>query len=284
MDFLLHLLVIIGMMLPNILGYNLIFGKGKIFHFGPVGVVAFTAYAIFITLGITESYVIASIVGLLAATIVSLFFAWISLRLDPDGLGVMSIAVHLSIVAIILNWSSLTRGALGIPRIQRMSFLESVSDFAFFSFLIAALWLLIIWRLNKSSFGRQVSALAEHDWYAKSLGVNRIRIQISTFLIGGIGAFITALLFPQYLTLLHPNDYHFPTLIFIIMIVVAGKPGSVLGVTLSTILLTLLKEGLRFVPLSAAVLGPVRLILFGLILFIAVWIRRDTLFPKQRSV
>ncbi|PIR52818.1 hypothetical protein COU76_04710 [Candidatus Peregrinibacteria bacterium CG10_big_fil_rev_8_21_14_0_10_49_10] len=68
------------------------------------------------------------------------------------------------------------------------------------------------------------------------------------------------------------------------MVIVAGKPGSVPGVTLASILLISLKEALRFVPLSPAVLGPVRLILFGLILFGAVWWRRDTLFPQEREI
>ena len=68
------------------------------------------------------------------------------------------------------------------------------------------------------------------------------------------------------------------------MAVVAGKPGSVLGVTFSTVLLVLLKEGLRFLPLPTAVLGPVRLLLFGIILLVAVYVRRDTLFPQQRTV
>lgn len=284
MDFFLHLLAMIGMTLPNVLGYNLIFGKGRTLHFGPIGVLACTAYTVFITLGLTESYILAVLAGLVATMLISVFFAWLSLRLDADGLGVMSIAVHLSIVAVILNWSSLTRGSLGITNIQRMPFLDSVSDFAFISILVAALWTTILWRINRSSYGRQLSALAEHNWHARSLGIGHAKVQIIAFVLGGLGALITGVLFPQYLTLLHPNDYHFPSLIFIVMVVVAGKPGSVLGVTLSTCLLVLLREGLRFVPLSPSVLGPVRLIIFGLILFIAVWIRRDTLFPQKRSV
>jgi len=94
----------------------------------------------------------------------------------------------------------------------------------------------------------------------------------------------TQVLFPQYIRLLHPNDYLFPALIFYVTCVVAGKPGSVIGVTLATTLLVLLKEALRFVPLSASVLGPLRLILFGMILFGVVYWRRDSLFPEQRRV
>ena len=80
------------------------------------------------------------------------------------------------------------------------------------------------------------------------------------------------------------DAFGYSALVFVVMIVVAGKPGSVIGVTISTFLLIVLQEALRFVPLASSVLGPMRLILFGLILFIAVYIRRDTLFPKEREI
>ena len=222
--------------------------------------------------------------GLFAGVIASAFFAWLSLRLEPDGLGVMSIAVHLAMLSVVLNWNSLTRGALGIPRIPRLPFLDSVASFALMGVVISILVFWAVWMLDRSSFGRQLSALAEHEWHAMSLGINRSFIHLVAFLIAGFGATISSFIFPQYLTILHPNEFQFPVFVFYIMIVVAGKPGSVLGVTISTVLLVILREALRFVPLAPAVLGPVRVILFGLILFVAVWHRRDTLFPQQRSI
>lgn len=284
MDFLWHVLALIGMTLPNVLGFNMVFGKGKIFHFGPIGVSAFTAYVVFLVLNTTGSFTAAVLSGFFAAASVSAFFAWLSLRLEPDGFGVMSIAVHLAVLALILNWNSLTRGALGIPRVPRFPFLDSVSDFALFSLGLAALWILFLWIVDRSFFGRQLSALAEHEWHAKSLGIDRTRVHLIAFLIGGLGALLTSVMFPQLLLLLHPSDYQFPALIFLVMVVVAGKPGSVFGVVLATVLLVFLKEALRFVPLAPSVLGPVRLILFGLILFVGVWVRRDVLFPPQRQV
>jgi len=284
MDFLWHILALIGMTIPHALGMNLIFGKGKIFHFGSIGVSVFTVYPIFIVLRATGSYPLALLVGFVAAMVISAFFAWLSLRLEPDGFGVISIAVHLSLLAVVLNWQSLTRGALGIPHIPRMPYLDSVADFAIFSLIITVAWVICIWYIDRSSFGRQLSALAEHEWHARSLGINRARVHLSAFLIGGVGAFLVSMQLPQYLSLLHPNDYQFPVLIFYIMIVVAGRPGSVWGVTLAAILLTILKEALRFVPLAPGILGPGRLILFGFILFAVVYWRRDVLFPHERKV
>lgn len=284
MNFLFHIIALIGIYLPTALGYNLILGKGKILHFGPLGTAVFSAYGTVLVLNLTQSFVLAFLAGLTCALLMSLFFAWLSFRLEPDGLGVMSIAVHLSVLAIVLNWNGLTRGALGIPRVPRLPFLDSVGDFALYSSILAAAVCYAMWRLQRGAFGRKLQALAEHEWHGSALGIERKRTHTVAFLISGVCCALSNFLFPQYLVLLHPNDYQFPALIFAVMVVVAGGPGSVFGVTLSVILLTFLREGLRFVPLAPAILGPVRLMLFGVILFVAVWWRRDTLFPKQRTV
>ncbi|MDA1292448.1 MAG: branched-chain amino acid ABC transporter permease [bacterium] len=284
MDFFLHIIVLIGTFLPTILGYNLVFGKGKILHFGPMGVSVITGYCFIVTLKSTGSFSLAILSGLIAVTLISLLFAWLSLRLDQDAFGVMSIAVHLSALAVVLNWNSLTRGALGIPQIPRPEFLSSVADFAIAAIILSIVTVYIVRKIDKSSFGRQLQALAEHEWHAKSLGIDRNRVHVLAFIICGIGIFLSNLIYLPYLTLLHPNDYQFAGMVFYVMIVVAGMPGSVWGATLSTVLLLALREAVRFAPLSASVLGPVRLMLFGFILFVAVYYRRDTLFPKQRSI
>lgn len=284
MDFLLHIIAVTAMNIPSILGFNLVFGKGKISHFGPIGISLICAYAIFLTLGFTGNYPLAISAGLMGALLAGLLMSWLALRLDADGLAIMTIAVHLAVLTVVLNWSSLTRGALGIPRISRIAALDSLPIFVGTATAVAALWTVFLWKLDRSPFGRKLAALAEHPWHAASLGINRSRVHTTAFLLSAIGAVLTNLLYPQYLHLLHPNDYTFPFLIFFIMVIVAGGPGSVLGVVLSTVLLTSLKEGLRFLPLPLGLLGPLRLLLFGTILLIAVWLRRDTLFPKPRTI
>lgn len=284
MDFLFHIIALIGMMIPATLGYNLIFGRGKILHFGPIGVSLVSAYSAVLTLSSTQNFFLGFLAALAGASCASALFAWLSIKLEPDGLGVMSIAVHLAVLAVILNWNSVTRGALGIPRVPRLPFLDSVADFALVSMVLALCTVMVMHRIDRSAFGRTLRALAEHDWHARSLGIHKPVAHFTAFFISGVCTSISNFLFPQYLVLLHPNDYQFSALVFMVMLVVAGVPGSVLGATISTALLVTLKEALRFVPLAPSVLGPVRLILFGIILFVAIWWRRDTLFPKQRSV
>ena len=284
MTYLLHIVAMTAIQLPAVLGYNLVLGRGKILHFGPMAVSLVVAYAIFIIEKQFGSFCLALFTGLFVAALISLLYSWLALRLEGDALGILTIAVHLSLLAVVLNWSSLTHGAFGITQIPRMSWLLTLPSFTFFSSLVAVAFVIFMLKIDQSSLSRALSALAENQSHAQSLGVGRTRTYMLAFLIAGAGSFLSNVLFPQYLGILHPNDYVFSGLVFYITCVVAGKPGSVLGVTLATILLTLLKEGLRFVPLPYGLIGPVRLLLFGLILIIAVWVRRKELFPLQRTV
>ena len=284
MSFLFHLLSVIAIALPAQLGYTFVFGRGKILHFGPLGVSVIAAYGTFLTLNSTGSFLLGLCVGVAMAVIFSLLFAWLSFRLDPDGLGIMSIAVHLTLFTIVINWTSFTRGALGLPRIPRLPFAESAASFALFTTFIACLWILLFLWLDRTKLARQVSALAEGEWHAKALGISRIRAHLIAFIILGLTLASDNFFYAQYYHLLHPSDYYFPAFVSLLMIVVAGKPGSTLGAIIATILLTLLKEGLRFLPFPSTVLGPLRLMLFGVILLGAVWIQRDTLFPRKRTI
>ncbi|NOS68172.1 MAG: branched-chain amino acid ABC transporter permease [Candidatus Peribacteraceae bacterium] len=283
-NYALHLLAITSMTMVHVLGYNVIFGKGKILHFGPIAVSLASGYGTFVTLTWTGSYLLAVPIGIAMAVLLSLLFTWLSLRLEPDGLGILTIAMHQIVLTVVLNWTPVTRGALGLPQIPRMPWLQSNVALTSAVVLVATAWFFLMLLFERSTYGRQLQALAEHEWYAKALGINRPRLYLIAFLIGGIGAFITNLFYHQYLYLVHPSDFLFPVLIFYVMIIVAGKPGSTMGVALSTILLIFLREELRCLPIAASVLGPLRMMLFGIILLAAVWYRRDSLFPKKRTI
>ncbi len=284
MFFLLHLMSVIAIALPAQLGYTFVFGRGKILHFGPIGVSVVAAYGTFLTLNATGSFILGLCIGVLMAILFSLLFAWLSFRLDPDGLGVMSIAVYLTLFTIVLNWSELTRGALGLPRIPRLPFAESALSFTIVTSTICIAWVLFFLWLDRTKLARQVSALAEGEWYAKAMGISRVRAHLIAFLILGLTLASDNFFYAQYYHLLHPSDYYFPAFVSLLMITVAGKPGSTAGAIVATILLTVLKEGVRFLPFPTEVLGPLRLMLFGIILLAAVWIQRDTLFPKKRTI
>lgn len=292
MAFLLHIICMTATFLPANLGYTFLFGRGKILNFGLVGVGLLSAYSTFLTLtilldagyGTGISFAVAGSVGIVAALFASICYAWLSFRLDADGLGILTIAVHLTILNVVLNWQSLTRGALGLPNIPRLPFMQTQEQFTFWITIVALTWVAFFLWLDRTALARQLSALAENEWHGKSLGINRIRVHMIAFLILGLTLASDNFFYAQYLRLLYPTDYNFPSFITVLMMVVAGKPGSVRGAVVATIGLTVLKESIRFLPLPTDILGPLRLLIFGVILLAAIWVQRDTLFPKKRTI
>ena len=284
MDFFYHIISTMGFTLPLCMGYTVLFGRGKILHFGPIGVALASAYGTFLTFGATNSFALALCGGILVSLSLSVVFAWLSFRLDPDCLGILSIAGHLILLAVVLNWQSVTNGALGITNIPRIWFMQSQGAFAFWISVVCIGWIVFFLWLERTSFMRQLSALSEQEWYGKALGINRIRVHLITFLIVGLCIGTDNFFYPQYLHLLYPTDYMYPVFISLMMMVVAGKPGSIWGAIIASVLLILLKEMIPFLPLPISVIGPIRLLLFGVILLAAVWYRRDNMFPKKRTI
>jgi branched-chain amino acid transport system permease protein len=224
MNYLLHIIVMTGMNIPVVLGLNLILGRGKILYFGSVGVSLFTAYAIFLTLRIIGSYPIAVLAGLLMAMSLCWLFAWVAIRLDGDAFGILSISAHLSMLAIVINWTSVTRGTLGLTHIPHIPGLQSLPVLALVIIFVTGSYTFVMWRIHRGQLGRALGALAENRLHAESLGISRMKITILAFLIAGVGIVISNTFYPQYIGLLHPNDYLYQVLIFDLMCVVAAAP------------------------------------------------------------
>lgn len=281
----LHIIALIAMGVPTVTAYTLVFGKAKILHFGQLAFSIVGAYVLWV-LAVRYGFSIpaAFACSLLAVVFTAALFAWLSLRLTEDAFGVMSIAVHLMLLAVVLNWQSVTRGALGVPGIPRFLIGDTMLGFTLMSVCLSTVWCIGLYLFNKGPLGRAIAALSEHTWHAQSLGIERTRLHFILFVIAGIGALLVNMMFHSYLRLLSPIDFQFPAMIFYVMVVVAGGPGNLLGSVLSLAVLITLRESLRFLPIPIALTGPLELILFGVVLLVAVWFRRDTLFPKQRSI
>jgi ABC-type branched-subunit amino acid transport system permease subunit len=73
-------------------------------------------------------------------------------------------------------------------------------------------------------------------------------------------------------------------MIFFVTCVLAGGPGKTVPVFFMCFVLIFLRESLRLLPIAPDLVGPLHLLLFAVILFAAVWYRRNSLFPKRRTV
>ena len=105
-----------------------------------------------------------------------------------------------------------------------------------------------------------------------------------SFLTASAFAGLSGSLFAYYINYIDPSSFSLTEMVFVLTIVVVGKPGSFWGCMAGAAFLVLLPEPLRFTPMPASILGPLRQLLYAVILFLVVYVNRARLFPTERKI
>ena len=218
----------------------------------------------------------------------SLLIGAISLRLTQEYFAIGTIAFASVVTAVLINWRGLTRGVLGIPGIPRpeLSGLDmyETSSFLLLSSITAFLVLALYYVVFRSSFARALRAQGESEIVAQSLGIHSRKVKTVSFVFSAATAGLAGSYFSYYFSFIDPSSFSFTEMVFVLTVGIVGKPGSFWGVTAATFFLVLLPEPLRFLKIDSSIVGPMRQLLYAILLFIAVAVKRKNLFPMERKV
>lgn len=288
-EYTIHLAILIGIYLILAQSLNLTVGLGQLFNLAHVASYAIGAYTTAILA--TEhgySFVSCIVLSTILSAVFALALGGIALRLSTDYFAIGTLAFSSVVSALLINWKSLTHGVLGIPGIPRPELLGidfyDNSNFLLLVLVGVALSQGLFFWLVRSPFGRSLRALAEYENAAIALGRSPARTRTLAFCTSSAAAGLAGALFSYYLNYIDPSSFNLGEMVFVLTLVIVGRPGSLFGVIGATIFLVLLPEPLRFIEMNSAYLGPMRQLLHALILFAMVWWKRDTLFPQQREV
>ena len=316
MGYLIHLLILIGIYLLLTQSFNLIFGLGRLLNLAHVSAYAVGAYTTaLLSTNFGCSFWICMPLSMINGAILALLITAISLKLDEDYFAVGSLAFNALVNAVLINWKSVTRGVLGITGIPRPEFAGiDFYDNSNFLLLVAAIdlvSLIILYRLFNSRIARDLRSQAESATIARALGKNPVRIRAAAFSVSSLFAGLAGSLFAYYINYIDPSSFGLSEMIFILSIVVIGRPGSFWGVILATFFLVLLPEPLRFIAFDSLAdgntgflqqypgllalvsafgrfcsenIGHIRQLLYAVILFGVIYWKRRTIFPSQRTV
>jgi branched-chain amino acid transport system permease protein len=212
----------------------------------------------------------------------------IALRLTQDYFAIGTLAFSSVVSSLLINWKSVTRGVLGIPGIPRpeifgVDYYDN-TNFLVLVWTFALVTMALFHTLHRGSFGRALRAQAEYNDAARALGRDTGLVRNMGFLVSSATAGLAGSFFAYYLNYIDPSSFSLSEMVFVLTIVVVGRPGSLWGVTFATVFLVLLPEPLRFIEINSAYLGPARQFLQAAILFTVVFINRKSLFPPQREV
>jgi branched-chain amino acid transport system permease protein len=277
MEYLLHILILIGIYTILSVSLNLLVGYTGILSIAQAAFYGVGAYvAALMALNFHSPFLLNIILAIIAASILGLLIGIPSLRIKDDYFVIATFAFQIITFSILNNLVDFTGGPLGLPGIpQPVIFGYTVSSHVEFLILVLFLGSLAFWisnRIVKSPFGRLLKAVREDEIFSQSLGKNVFIIKVKVFMLSGALASIAGVIYATYITYIDPTSFTVMESIFIISIVIIGGAGNIRGSIVGSAVLVALPELLRFIGLPNSVAANIRQILYGgLLIVFMLW-------------
>jgi branched-chain amino acid transport system permease protein len=106
------------------------------------------------------------------------------------------------------------------------------------------------------------------------MGVHTYRVKLAAYIAGAVWGGLAGVLFASQLSAISPGSFTFLQSALVLMAVVLGGMGSMPGVVIGAVVISLLPEVLRG-------LADYRFLLFGILLIIVMLLRPQGLWPAR---
>lgn len=260
------------------LGLNIVVGYAGLLDLG---------YAAFFAVGAYTTAILTTTFGMNFWLTIpfAMFFAAISgviiggptLRLRSDYLAIVTLGFG-EIVRLTARNLEITGGSSGIYGIERPFFfgieMNGNIHFYYAFLMLAFLAIFVSYRLQYSRLGRAWQYVREDEDAAEAMGINRVRVKLSAYVIGAVFGGVAGSFFAVKMTAISPETFMFTQSILILLGVVIGGMGKIPGVICGAFILVLFPEIFRFV-------GDMRLLAFALIMLIIMLKRPQGLWPSR---
>ena len=260
------------------LGLNIVVGYAGLLDLG---------YAAFFAVGAYTTAILTTTFGMNFWLTIpfAMFFAAISgviiggptLRLRSDYLAIVTLGFG-EIVRLSARNLEITGGSSGIYGIERPFFfgieMNGNIHFYYAFLMLAFLAIFVSYRLQYSRLGRAWQYVREDEDAAEAMGINRVRVKLSAYVIGAVFGGVAGSFFAVKMTAISPETFMFTQSILILLGVVIGGMGKIPGVICGAFILVLFPEIFRFV-------GDMRLLAFAVIMLIIMLKRPQGLWPSR---
>ena len=245
-------------------------GQFSLGHAGFMAVGGYIAAKITLVFGVTAVawaqpliFVGALLVGGVVAALAGLMVGVPSLRLRGDYLAIVTLGFG-EIIRVFFQTSETFGAATGLVAIPKWTTLG-------WAFGIAAITVYVVGCLVNSTYGRGFLAVHDDEIAAGAMGINPVRYKVTAFVTGAFFAGVAGGLYAHHKTTLSPTGFDFMKSIDIVVMVILGGMGNTAGVIVAAVLLTAVQEPLR-------ALGPLRMVVFALIIIALMMLRPQGLF------
>lgn len=287
MDYLIHLLILIGIYGILGLSLNLVVGYSGLLSVTHAAFYGLGAYATGILLTTTGmNFFLSLLIGVLITAVASFLIGAVLSKFTGDYFALGSFGFNIIIYSIFLNWQGLTRGPLGIPGIPRpelfgFGFSDNLSFLVLTAAALGLVYLASRFIVN-TSFGRVLKAIREDERAVSVFGYHVLWYKLAIFVIGAVMAGIAGALFASYLTFIDPSTFTLNESIFVLAIIILGGLANNRGAVLGAVVLILLPEFLRFVGFPSDIAAQMRQVVYGLLLIILMLYRPQGLVGEYK--
>lgn len=280
LGYLIHLLILLAVFAIAALALNLTIGWAGIINLGHLGFLAIGAYAsAIVTTKYGASMFVGVLLGMILAAGAALLLSYLTKTVSGDALAVILLGFNFTILTITLNWTSLTRGSLGIPGIPRPELFRQDAAFFLLTGIIAVLVFLMVRKMIHSPFGRVLGALRDDELHARVLGKRTFRTKVIIFVISGAIAGLAGALQAHTIRFIDPNSFFLHQLVFLLSIVLVGGLASLPGTIIGAVIMTFLPELVdALFNIPSATVGALRGIIFSTLLLLVVIFRPKGVF------
>ncbi|HEX4717162.1 MAG TPA: branched-chain amino acid ABC transporter permease [Thermoleophilaceae bacterium] len=291
------------------LGLNVIVGYAGLLDLGYVAFYAIGAYtaAYFGSgyWGIHVGFMLILALAVAATAVAGTLIGVPTLRLRGDYIAVVTLAFGEIIGQIVSNGQSieifggtLTAGPIptgpidpiGLPLIGRFGGLD-LRPWYWFALALVAVALVVTVNLRDSRLGRAWLALREDEEAAAFAGIPIVRTKLLAYATGAAFGGISGAFLASYLGYVNAGQFEFYVSIFILTMVVLGGVGSISGVVMGAIILSLInnylvRDLLFDLPRKVGLgfdLTAINSAIYGVILVLVMLLRPQGLVPTRRT-
>jgi branched-chain amino acid transport system permease protein len=169
-----------------VLSLNLLVGYGGMISMGHAAFYATGGYAA----GLLAKYFSLPIAltlpgGAAAAAVLASVIGFFSIRLTHAYFIMLTLAFAQLVHTVIWKWSSVTGGDDGLIGFGPPAFLAGTAVYYYFTLIVVAICICVLWRICQSPFGRTLKAIHDNPERTAFVGVNVRAVQLAAFVLAG---------------------------------------------------------------------------------------------------
>jgi branched-chain amino acid transport system permease protein len=226
------------------LGYNFLFGicgQVAFSHFAFYGIGAYSIVILLFQLGLPLPLAIA--LGVVVCALIALIIAVPSTRLEGFYLALVTLALAQLFIVLLNEGGEVTGGTGGIANYRLPPVLGfSLAGPAYTLVIVALLagTLALLWRLDRSWFGRACRAIRDNPEAAAARGVNVARTKVIVFTLTSTLAGIAGMVYAFVDNTVNPPIFGLESAFLLLFMVIVGGAGRHAGAVIGAVLLFLL--------------------------------------------